>query len=570
MKESTKIKKSNEPQEQNAIENLVRPNIKELKPYSTARDESDLKCAVYLDANENPYNSGYNRYPDPHSKELKRAAAESICKQLNRYLNPELGVENFMPKPENIFAGNGSDEAIDLLIRVFCIPARDNIITLSPTYGMYRVCSSVNDIACRELSLNPDLSFDRERLLQLTDKNSKILFFCSPNNPTGNLLRKEDVIWVVERFCGVVVVDEAYIDFASDAGFIPLIDKYTNLVVLRTMSKAKGMAAVRVGFAISSQKIIAYMERVKYPYNISRVNQELALKALKESDPKIVESIIAEREMLASSLGRSLGVERVYPSDSNFLLVQFSDAKQIYKKLLNAGIVTRDRSDVAGCSQALRITVGKPLENRALLSVINGDSSNKLSNCIELSRVTKETRIQLRIYPDGGRDSEIRTGVGFFDHMLEQISIHSGISMEIDACGDLKVDPHHTVEDVAIVLGEAFKRMISSKKGYNRYGFVLPMDESRAEVLLDLGGRASFVWSVSFNGERVGEFPCEMFRHFFSTLSASALFTLHISAQGENDHHKAEAIFKAFARALRVALSNDINACQTPSSKGVI
>ncbi|PKO99499.1 MAG: histidinol-phosphate transaminase [Bacteroidetes bacterium HGW-Bacteroidetes-8] len=570
MKETTKIKKSNELKEIIWLDNIIRPNIKELKPYSTARDESDLKCAVYLDANESPYNSGYNRYPDPHSKELKRAAAVSICKQVQIFIDSGVNPEHFMPKPENIFAGNGSDEAIDLLIRIFCIPGRDNIITLSPTYGMYKVCASINDISYRELSLETDFSFDRERLLKLSDKNSKIIFLCSPNNPTGNLLKKEDVIWVIERFGGVVVVDEAYIDFASDAGFVPMIDQYPNLVVLRTMSKAKGMAAIRVGFALSSPKIIAFMERVKYPYNISRVNQELAIRALKESDPTIVETIIAERDMLAASLGRSTGVERVYPSNSNFLLVKFTDAKKIYNKLLNAGIVTRDRSDVAGCSQTLRITVGKPLENRALLSVINGDSAKKFSDCIELSRVTKETKIQVRIYPDGGRDSEIRTGVGFFDHMLEQISVHSGISMDIDACGDLKVDPHHTVEDVAIVLGEAFKRMISAKKGYNRYGFVLPMDESRAEVLLDLGGRASFIWDVSFKGERVGEFPCEMFRHFFSTLSSSALVTLHISAQGDNDHHKGEAIFKAFARALRVALSNDVNLYQTPSSKGVI
>lgn len=570
MKETTKIKNSKELKEINWVENIIRPNIRELKPYSTARDESDLKCAVYLDANESPYNSGYNRYPDPHSIELKRVAAESICKELNRLIDPKVIEEPFMPKPENIFAGNGSDEAIDLLIRIFCTPGRDNIISLSPTYGMYKVCASINDVGYRELSLNPDFSFDKEQLLQLSDKKSKIIFLCSPNNPTGNLLKKDDVIWIIERFSGVVVVDEAYIDFACDAGFIPRIDKYPNLVVLRTMSKARGMAAIRVGFAISSQKIIAYMERVKYPYNIGRVNQELAVKALRESDPTLAETIIGEREMLAESLRRSPGVEMVYPSDSNFLLVKFADAKQIYKSLLSAGIVTRERGDVAGCSQTLRITVGKPLENRALLSVINGVSSNKIGDCIELSRVTKETRVQVRIYPQGGRDSDIRTGVGFFDHMLEQISVHSGISMDIDAVGDLNVDPHHTVEDVAIVLGEVFKRMISAKRGYNRYGFVLPMDESRAEVLLDLGGRYTFVWSVSFCGERVGEFPCEMFRHFFSTLSASGLFTLHISAQGENDHHKAEAIFKAFARALRIALSNDVNAYQTPSSKGVI
>ncbi|MHC1779964.1 MAG: histidinol-phosphate transaminase [Bacteroidales bacterium] len=537
------------------IDSLVRKNIRGLAPYSTARDESDIKCAIFLDANELPYSTGYNRYPDPHQRELKRSFAAIAGNNITE---------------KNIFAGNGSDEAIDLIIRIFCNPGVDNVVSIAPTYGMYKVCASLNDVEFRESQLERNFSFNSKSLLQKCDNNTKIIFICSPNNPTGNLLDKNEIQNVLDNFKGIVVVDEAYIDFSGDEGFIPYIDRFPNLVVLRTMSKSKGMAAIRVGFAVTSELIAGYMAKVKYPYNVNRISQELAVKALKERVGDSVSSIKADRERLTEELKGISGVKEIYKSDSNFILVKFEDSASVYKRLLEAGIVTRERGSVPGCEDTLRITVGKPLENSLLLTILKGAPERETYNVIELARITKETSVSLRIYPDGCQDTSVTTGVGFLDHMLDQIKVHGGISFDLEAKGDLNVDPHHTIEDVAIVLGEGLGKLVSLKKGYNRYGFVLPMDESRAEVLIDLGGRGAFVWDVNFKGEKIGDFPSEMFRHMFSTLSSSGKFTLHISASGDNDHHIAEAIFKAFARALRIALSNSPDEYVVPSSKGEV
>ncbi|GAB1473589.1 hypothetical protein MASR2M69_10300 [Bacteroidota bacterium] len=265
------------------IDNLVRKNIRALAPYSTARDESDLKCAIFLDANELPYTTGYNRYPDPHQRELKRVFAA-------------LAGENLTEK--NIFAGNGSDEAIDLIIRIFCTPGVDNVVSIAPTYGMYKVCAFLNDIEYRESQLERDFSFNSKSVLQKCDSNTKVIFICSPNNPTGNLLDKNEILNVLDNFKGIVVADEAYIDFSGDEGFIPYINRYPNLVVLRTMSKSKGMAAIRVGFAVTSEEIAGYMAKVKYPYNINKVSQELAVKALKDRAGDPATAIKAEREII--------------------------------------------------------------------------------------------------------------------------------------------------------------------------------------------------------------------------------------------------------------------------------
>jgi histidinol-phosphate aminotransferase len=554
------------------IDLLVRLNVKELKPYSTARDECELKYAISLDANESPYNTGYNRYPDPHQKALKDAFVKKInlnSRTMNNRGQAPIDEQGELTT-ENIFAGNGSDEAIDLLIRVFCNPGVDNIVSISPTYGMYRVAASVNDIEYRDVRLNADFSLDSKAILNSCDSKSKIIFLCSPNNPTGNLLAREDILSLLDSFNGIVVIDEAYIDFSKNAGFASLIIRYNNLAVLRTMSKAGGMAAIRVGFLISSKLIVSYLNRIKYPYNISKVSQDIAIKSINENRREIVNQIISERERISALLKKTPSVKMVYPSDSNFLLVKFDNAKEIFKKLIENNIVVRYRGDEPGCDGMLRITIGKPAENDTLISVLTSGERSFASGYLEFTRVTKETRVNVRLFPEGAPASYFSTGIGFLDHMLDQIALHSGLVMEIEAVGDLEVDPHHTIEDVAIVLGEALSGLISLKTGYNRYGFVLPMDESRAEVLIDFGGRPYFVWEAGFKGDKVGDFPCEMFRHFFSTLSLSGKFTLHIKATGESDHHKAEAIFKAFARSLRIAMSNKISEYQVPSSKGII
>lgn len=537
------------------LEWAVRGNIRELEPYSSARSESSLKGAIYLDANENPYNNGFNRYPQPINRKLKSLAASSFGQMLNG---------------DNIFVGNGSDEAIDLLIRIFCTPGEDNIVSITPTYGMYRVAAAINGVEYREAQLQEDFSLDGDKVLELCDNYTKMVFLCSPNNPTANLLDKNQVINILDSFRGVVVVDEAYIDFSGERGFSDYLEQYQNLVLLRTLSKSKGMAAIRVGFAIADPQIISYMERIKYPYNLNSSSQQMAIKSLEEESGVVIGKILKERNRLATQLPTIEGVELVYPSDTNFLLVKFKEPKRVAALLKEQGVVVRDRSDEKGCEGALRITVGKSKENSLLLSILRGEDVKNNSLGIEFSRVTAETNVNLTIYKEPIEQNDIDSGVRFLDHMLELFARHSGCGLDLFVRGDLDVDAHHTIEDIAIVLGEAIGTLYRGASSYKRYGFVLPMDESRAEVLIDLGGRAAFVWDVEFTCDMSGDFPTQMYKHFFDTLASSGRFALHMKASGENDHHIAESLFKAFGRALRVALSKSVDDYEIPSSKGVI
>lgn len=571
------------------IESLIRENIKGLVPYSTARSESKLQNALLLDANESPFNTGYNRYPQPVNYELKQLAAkcvnwdiglkakedqcgkEGLLGQKYLYAAEALGESGFEDiSIENVFVGNGSDEAIDLLFRIFCTPGVDNVLSVVPTYGMYKVSASINDVEYRECALNEDYSLNVQQLLKLVDSNSKIILLCSPNNPTGNLLAKESVINILENFNGIVVIDEAYIDFSNNSGFVPYLSKYKNLVVLRTMSKSRGMAAIRVGFAYSSSTIISFMEKVKQPYNINRVSQELAIKSLKEDNLCLVKAIVQERERLGSELAKLDCVQKVHRSDSNFLLVKINNAQEKVELLTSKGVVVRDRSRVDGCEGCIRVSVGKKDENNLLLSILKGEEVENYNNFIELSRITKETSVNLKIFRKGGSVKNINTGIGFLDHLLEIFAVHSGINIDLDVVGDLQVDAHHTIEDIALVMGEGINKLYGELKGYNRYGFVLPMDESQATAVIDLGGRFGFEWNVEFYSNFTGDFPTQMYSHFFSSMATSGKFTLHLKATGKNDHHIAEALFKAFARAIRVALSNEIKEYELPSSKGVI
>jgi len=553
------------------IESLVRDNIRQLTPYSSAREESKLRNALFMDANESPYNTGYNRYPEPVNYDLKNAAAKSVTSIM--------GTETVSAQAviaQNVFVGNGSDEAIDILFRIFCEPSRDNVLSIAPTYGMYKVAATINDIEYRECPLNEDYSLNEQSLLAMANSNTKIIFLCSPNNPSGNLLSKKSIISIIEKFKGIIVVDEAYVDFSGDGGFIPLLQVYNNLVVLRTMSKARGMAAIRVGFAYASSAIISYMEKVKYPYNVNRVSQELAIKSFKadglitESTLSRVKAIILERERVGCELAKLDCVKKVYKSDSNFLLVKIDNPHEKVEMLKSKGVVVRDRSKVVGCEGCIRISIGKKDENELLLSILKGQKVENYNDFIELSRITKETSVNLKIFRKGANILNISTGIGFLDHMLELFSVHSGIAIDLDVTGDLQVDAHHTIEDVALVLGEGIKELYGKHKGYNRYGFVLPMDESQATAVIDLGGRFGFEWDVVFTDAFTGDFPTQMYSHFFSSLATAGKFTLHLKANGKNDHHIAEALFKAFARALRIALSNQINEYELPSSKGII
>ena len=341
------------------INKLARENIKKLTPYSSARDEFSGEAKVFLDANENslgsPLKKWYNRYPDPHQQKLKEAI--SFVKTV---------------PTENIFLGNGSDGCIDLLYRCFCEPKKDNVIICPPTYGMYEVSANINDVEIRKASLLDDFQLDLVHLENLVDENTKLIWICSPNNPTGNSLNRVDIESVLNNFNGIVVIDEAYINFAKQKSFIQELNDYPNLVVMQTFSKAWGLAGLRLGMSFASVEIIEVMNKVKPPYNINQATQELALKALEEVGQvnDMIKVLVDMRNALAEVFIQIPIVEKVYPSDANFLLVKVQEARKLYDYLLTKGIVVRDRSNVQLCDECLRITIGTETENTLLIDVI--------------------------------------------------------------------------------------------------------------------------------------------------------------------------------------------------------
>ncbi len=338
------------------LEKLVRKNVLSLKPYSSARDDFKGNASVYLDANENPFSTLYNRYPDPHQNKLKQKI--SILKKI----------------PVNqIFLGNGSDEPIDLLIRAFCEPGIDNVLIPQPTYGMYSVSAEINNVSIKAVTLTADFDLDVEAIKGTWDSHTKLIFLCSPNNPSGNLLSTDKIIQILQEFKGIVIVDEAYIDFTNLPGFIPMLKQYPNLVVLQTLSKAWGLAALRLGMCFASPEIIAILNKIKPPYNISILSQTAAEEGLDNESAKNewVLKIIAERKNLEQELQKIKIVKKLYTSDANFLLVKIVKAKDVYQKLVERGVIVRDRSNVILCEDCLRITVGTPEENRALTNELN-------------------------------------------------------------------------------------------------------------------------------------------------------------------------------------------------------
>lgn len=546
---------------------LVRPNILGLEPYSTARDDCRSgRPEIFLDANENPYNNGVNRYPDPHQKALKAKIA---------------GIKGI--DTGQLFLGNGSDEAIDLVYRVFCVPGKSNAVSIAPSYGMYEVAAAMNDVEFRKVRLKGDFSMDPEAMLSAADQKTRLMFICSPNNPTGNSFPEEQIKDILERFGGMVVLDEAYIDFSVRPSLVSLISRYPNLIVLQTLSKAWGMAGLRIGLAMADPAVIGLMSKVKYPYNINVVAQKMALAKLDaKAKDNAVAQIVGQRFRLKKELVKCREFKGVYSSDANFLLVRFDNPDEVYERLLSGGVIVRNRSRVPGCEGCLRITVGTPVENDRLLRLLSSSVSEPVEATtpgmeilgerhIRIVRNTKETKIALELDLDSiGGSGHISTGLPFFDHMLDQIPNHGGVALSINAKGDLQVDEHHTIEDVGIVFGEAINAALGSKLGMARYGFVLPMDDCDAAVLMDFGGRIDFKWNAEFKREKVGGVPAEMFSHFFQSVCAGAKCNLHIRAEGVNEHHKAEAIFKAFARALRMAVAKTPFPYELPSSKGIL
>jgi histidinol-phosphate aminotransferase len=337
------------------LKDLVRPTVRDLIPYSSARDEYTGSGAILLDANENPFNEPYNRYPDPHQRELKKRIGKLK------------GIDS-----QRIFLGNGSDEAIDLLFRVFCEPGEDNVVTIAPTYGMYRVAADINNVAVRNAQLKPDFSLDTTAIEQAVDDRTKLLFICSPNNPTSNSFDPEELLDLAKQLDTIVVVDEAYIDFSVRESLILRGSKQPNVVVLQTFSKAWALAGIRLGMAVADPYIIHMMSKVKYPYNLNLLTQQFALDALENEREKDrwVETILKERANLAETLLNFTFVEQVYPSDANFLLVRMTNPVDVYTFLVEKRIIVRDRSQIELCKGSLRITIGTGTENRLLVDAL--------------------------------------------------------------------------------------------------------------------------------------------------------------------------------------------------------
>ena len=339
------------------IKELVRPNIWSLAPYSSARNEYSGHVAhVFLDANENPFNGPYNRYPDPLQESLKERLSE---------------VKNV--PAENIFLGNGSDEAIDLVYRCFCEPKKDNVVAICPTYGMYEVCADINDVEYRKVMLDENYQITAEKLLAACDANTKAIWICSPNNPTGNNIMGEEIEKVIENFDGIVVVDEAYIDFSNQKSFKHYVGNNNyNVIILQTMSKAWGSAAIRLGMAFAKKEIIGIFNKVKYPYNVNMLTQEQAMKRLKDTQPveQWVNILLQERERTIEAFGELPICEKIYPTDANFFLAKVKDAQKAYDYLVDKGIIVRNRTKVALCNNCLRVTIGTREENNELIGAL--------------------------------------------------------------------------------------------------------------------------------------------------------------------------------------------------------
>lgn len=338
------------------LQELTRPNIWALKPYSSARDEySGAEASIFLDANENPYNTPNNRYPDPLQKELKNLIAP-VKKVL----------------PSQLFLGNGSDEAIDLMYRAFCRPGVDNVVAIDPTYGMYQVCAEVNDVEYRKVQLDENFQFTADSLLAASDEHTKLIFLCSPNNPTGNNLCREEIIALLQGFEGLVIIDEAYADFSDAPSFLLDLEKYPNMVVLQTFSKAWGCAAIRLGMAFAHADIIGILNKIKYPYNVNRLTQQEAVRMMEQHYwvKEWVSSLLEERTRLVREFKKLPCCQHVYPTDANFFLTRVTDAKKIYDYLVSQGIIVRNRSNITLCKDCLRITIGTRPENDALLDAL--------------------------------------------------------------------------------------------------------------------------------------------------------------------------------------------------------
>lgn len=545
---------------------LARPEILALAEFDIAANANDsfASDAIRLDANENPYPplsegplaAGLNRYPEPQPARLKKAMAALY------------GVS-----PESLVVTRGADDAIDILVRAFCRPREDAVALCLPTFSAYAHFARLQGARVIEARLDEDFDFRPERLLEAVrdEPSLKLVFICSPNNPTGNPVAPEDVLRVADALAdSIIVLDEAYLEFSDTPSLAEEAGRRPNLVVLKTLSKAFGLAGARVGALVGDPQVVGVAARALPPYPLPGPSVEAAMSALAPSRRSVhrqrIDRIKAERERLAGLLAGSPLVRRVRSGGGNFLFLEVDDPDGLAAKLKSLGIRVRFRPSAA--PGGVRLTIGTEAENEAALAAFGLTTGASAARRAELVRDTKETRIAVAVDLDRASPRRIETGIPFYDHMLDQVAAHGGFSLILSCDGDLDIDGHHSVEDCAIALGGALSRALADRRGIGRFGFSLPMDETEAHVLIDLSGRPYSLFEGTFEASHIGAYPTEMTRHVFRSLADSLGAAIHVRVEGENDHHKTEACFKAFGRALRQALARDGDAL--PSTKGVL
>ena len=545
---------------------LARPEIVSMPPVDVAAQANAAFSAdaIKLDANENPFvplvegalASNVNRYPEPQPAVLVRALAALY------------GVA-----PENLVATRGADDAIDILIRSFCRPGVDAISVCQPTFSAYAQFARLQGARIVEARLDADYDFDADAFLATAkaEANLKLAFICSPNNPTGNPVPPQDVLRVADALGEtIVVLDEAYIEFSELESLAGEAAKRENLVILRTLSKAYGLAGARVGCAIGNAELIALASRALPPYPLPSLAIQAALATLSPSRRPLhiarIGTLKAERERLAGLLAGSPIVNKVRSGGANFLFVEVDDAPALAKKLHGLGIRVRFRPNAA--PNGVRLSIGTEAENEALLAAFGVVSDAPAHRRAESVRDTRETNIAVAVDLDRTEPRAIDTGIAFFDHMLDQVAAHGGFSLILKCEGDLEIDAHHSLEDCALAFGGALSKALGDRRGIGRFGFSLPMDETEAHVLIDLSGRAYAKFEGDFEASHIGAYPTEMTRHIFRSFADSLGAAIHVRVTGENDHHKTEACFKAFGRALRQAVKREGDVL--PSTKGVL
>jgi len=549
-------------------ERLARTEILALPPFdiSANANGSSGVDAIKLDANENPFPplgdgslaANVNRYPEPQPERLRQAMAALY------------GVPR-----DALVITRGADDAIDMLVRAFCRPGVDAIAISSPAFAAYAHFARVQGARVIDVPLTPEFEFDDAAFIDgLQGKDAlKLAFICTPNNPTGVEVDPAAILAVADAAPDTIIVaDEAYLEFSATPSLCAEAASRPNLVVLKTLSKAFGLAGARVGCAIGSPDLIAMAARALPPYPLPTPSIEAAMAALSPSRRSVhaerVARIKAERSRVAERLSASPIVRRVREGGGNFLFLEVEDPEPLAAKLHALGIRVRWRPNAA--PGGLRLTIGTEAENDAALSAFDVPVAERVVRRAEIARDTKETRIAVAVDLDRLAPRKVETGIPFYDHMLDQVAAHGGFSLVLSCDGDLDIDAHHSVEDCAIAFGTALSHALGERRGIGRFGFALPMDEAEAQVLIDLSGRPYLRFEGKFAASHIGAYPTDMTEHVFRSLAYSLGAAIHVRVDGENDHHKTEACFKAFGRALRQAVRPEGDPDALPSTKGLL